>query len=86
MVDSTPGRKPANRLIWLLAAALVIAVAFIWFAKPAGESTQAPPAKPVAQSTDWTAEPQGPAVPVKLPDTPMTNTPDGEGAQQAKKE
>lgn len=86
MVDSVPGPKPATRLIWVLAAAVAIAAGFIWFARPAGDRTQAPPAKPVAQSTDWAAEPQGPAVPVELPKTPMTNAPQASEAQPAKKE
>lgn len=44
--------------------------------KGASPDAQASASAPAAQSTDWTQEnPTEPAVPVNLPNTPMTNAP-----------
>ena len=60
MQDSVSKRSPTHR----------------WYWRCQPEAQQAAPVPPVAKSTEWAAEPAGPAVPVNLPKTPMTNTPD----------
>jgi hypothetical protein len=56
--------------LWVaLLSALFILVA-AWFVDPLGYADQAEPAKTAAQS-EWTLAPDGPAVPVKLPEVPV---------------
>ncbi len=74
---SEPARETRPVGKWLGIAILVLLVigGAFWFARPAGEPAKVAPAEPVAQSTEWTEEPEGPAVPVTLPTTPLMNVP-----------
>jgi hypothetical protein len=58
-----------------MAFLIVVVAGVLWFAAPWETAKKAPPAEPVARSTDWAVEPTGPAVPVNLPKTQMTNVP-----------
>lgn len=68
-------KKPSSRWIWMFALILMFAVLFILFAKPLEMTQSIQPAKPVAQSTEWTTDPEGAAVPVNLPTTKLKAVP-----------
>jgi hypothetical protein len=76
MQDSVSKRSPNHRWYWLTALLAVVVAGALWLGALWGTGNKAAPVQPVAKSTEWTAEPTGPAVPVNLPKTPMTNTPD----------
>lgn len=59
-----------NKWLWLIIALAIALLLYGWFADPLGREDQpAPSPRPAAQSTEWTVEPTGPAVPVTLPQT-----------------
>ena len=65
-----------GRRLRIFLVILVLVAVIIWFVAPFGTTKQEAPVQPVTQSKDWAPEPTGPAVPVNLPKTPMTNVPD----------
>jgi hypothetical protein len=75
MNDPVRETKSAGKWLWLVALVVVVIGSLFWFAQPLGESEGDEAAKPVAQSTEWAEEPEGPAVPVTLPTTPLKNVP-----------
>lgn len=75
MTDPLRDRKPATRWIWTIALILLAIGATFWFAKPLAEPEKVESAEPVAQSTERAEEPEGYAVPVTLPETPLRNVP-----------
>jgi hypothetical protein len=60
--------KGASGTAWLWVALLCLFFFLViaWFADPLGYADQARPAR-AASSTEWTVAPEGPAVPVTLP-------------------
>jgi hypothetical protein len=75
MIDPMRETKTARKWLWPVIATLFVIGALFWFAKPLGESQKVGITKPAVQSTEWAEEPEGPAVPVTLPTTPMMNAP-----------
>lgn len=67
--------KPAHKWIWTIVLILLAIGATFWFAKPLGESEKGATTKPVAQSTEWAPVPEGSAVPLTLPQTPLKSVP-----------
>jgi len=53
----------------------MLVVVIVWFMNPLGQTADAPAPEEAGQSTEWAPAPEGPAVDVTLPQTPMTNTP-----------
>jgi hypothetical protein len=72
VTDPAPDNPPSKRLLKVVLVVVVIVAIFL-VAKPLGYRQPAPPEP---QSTEWANEPEGPAVPVTLPKTPMTNVPE----------
>jgi len=61
--------------MWLVIAAALaalLAIVLLFYAPLRGPTPDEAPASP---STEWTTAPEGPAVQVDLPDTPMRNVP-----------
>lgn len=56
----------------IVAIAIIVLLA-IWLLKPQAETTE--PRAQSTPSTEWTTAPEGPAVEVNLPETPMRNAP-----------
>lgn len=88
MSDPVRETKTAGKWLWPVVVTLLVIGALFWFAKPLGEPEKVGTAKPAAQSTEWAEEPKGPAVPVTLPTTPLTNVPiedrgESRGAEKA---
>jgi hypothetical protein len=75
MNDPVRKTRTASKWLWPVVVALFVIGALYWFAKPLGEPEKVLTAKPVAQSTEWAEDPEGPAVPVTLPTTPLKNVP-----------
>jgi len=77
--DPVSDVRPARKWLWVIVLILLFVLVIGWFANPLGTGTivepAVVPAEPVAPSTDLTPAPEGSAVPVTLPETPMTNTP-----------
>lgn len=67
-------RSP-SRWFWILTLIAMLVVVIVWFMNPLGEVERAPTVKETGQSTEWAPAPEGPAVDVTLPQTPMTNVP-----------
>jgi hypothetical protein len=77
MPDSISKPPASHRWYWLTALLALLVAGGIWLGalwEPVSKIPVA--AQPVAKATDWAVQPAGPAVPVTLPKTPMTNTPD----------
>lgn len=66
--------KASSKWFWILILLALFIVVVVWFANPLGKVEQPPPAQTVKQSTEWAPEPEGPAVEVNLPETPLKNT------------
>lgn len=76
MTKPTPSSRSSSKWFWILTLLALLALfilAVVWFAKPLGKVEQTPPPETAAQSTEWAPAPNGPAVDVKLPETPMKN-------------
>jgi hypothetical protein len=88
MSDPLGGSKTAKKWVRTLGLVLLAIGAAVWFARPLGEPTMVEPSRPAPQSTEWAPEPEGSAVPVTLPKTPMTNVPveDKGAAPEAEKD
>lgn len=72
---SSTGR--ANWL-WIVVILGLLALLVLWLLDPTGdvdEAALADPAAPQVEATGFVVAPTGPAVPVTLPDTPMTSAP-----------
>jgi len=76
MTEPVSERPPAKRWFWKICLILAVVAAILWFAVSLETGKKEPAGQPVARSTDWAPEPTGPVVPVTLPKTPMTNTPE----------
>lgn len=59
-------------LVIVTALVLLVAIVLLFYAPLRGPVPDEAPATP---STEWTTAPEGPAVPVDLPETPMRNAP-----------
>lgn len=75
MTSSNRHKKSNQKRTWTIVLILLAIGASLWFAKPLDVSRKAETSKPAAQSTEWALEPEGTAVPVTLPDTPLRNVP-----------
>jgi hypothetical protein len=75
MNDPVHETRSTGKWLWPVVVILIVIGALFWFAKPLGEPEKVGTAEPVAQSTEWTEVPAGPAVPVTLPTTPLKNVP-----------
>lgn len=67
---------PTDRSKWLwIGLILILLVVFVvWTLRSSGERDLVATV-PAGEETEWAVEPTGPAVPVILPTTPMTNAP-----------
>lgn len=70
MTDPARSDVTRKKRLWLFGLVLLAIAVSFWFARPLGEPTT----KPRAQSTEWAPEPEGEAVPVNLPTTPLKNS------------
>lgn len=73
MKKPTSSPKASSKLFWILTLLALLILTIVWFANPLGKVEQAPPPQAAAQSTEWAPAPEGPAVEVNLPETPMKN-------------
>ena len=73
MTKPTPSSRSSSKWFWILALLALFILTIVWFANPLGKVEQAPPPETAAQSTEWAPAPDGPAVDVRLPETPMKN-------------
>lgn len=73
VINPATGSDHSKTWAWMALLSLLIVGAVFWFFTRSEERLQPP--VPASQSKDWTVEPQGPAVPVNLPKTRMTNAP-----------
>jgi len=63
--------------LWMAVILALLVVLVVWFFGPVGDAGSQQAAAPEVESTDFVAEnPTEPAVPVTLPDTPMTSLPE----------
>jgi hypothetical protein len=78
MKMTDPARSDATRKkrLWMFGLVLLAIAVSFWFARPLGEPDKVEPGKPQAQSTEWAPEPEGEAVPVDLPTTPLKDVAD----------
>ncbi|WCT78605.1 hypothetical protein [Novosphingobium humi] len=76
MTDPASELPPARKWFSIALVILVLVVLFLWYSPHSGKPKQEQPVAPTPRSTEWAPEPTGPAVPVNLPRTPMTNVPD----------
>jgi len=76
MTDAAPHSRPGLRWLWWTGLLVAVALAVFWLGAPWQTGPKTGSAQPVAKSTNWAIEPTGPAVPVNLPKTEMTNAPD----------
>jgi hypothetical protein len=87
---SDPLREDSAMKKWVWAFLLVLLAigVTVWFARPWAEPTKVETSGPAPQSTEWAPEPEGSAVPITLPKTPMTNVPDEDkgAASETKKD
>ena len=65
----------ASKWLWPLVVALLTALLVIWFFSPLGDVPVSEPAPERTPSSEWTTAPEGPAVEVKLPVTPVRRAP-----------
>lgn len=72
MAEPAPAR---HRRLWIILIVIAVIILVVWLIQPAGNRQETASGPPVPQSTDWVAEPEGPHVPVTVPEVPMTNTP-----------
>jgi hypothetical protein len=61
--------------LWLALIALLFVALVAWAADPLGWADDAQPDRPAASAIEWTAAPEGPAIPVDLPDVPVKAVP-----------
>ena len=54
--------------LWLAVLAILFVVLIGWFLDPLGYAGKAEPGHSSVQSQEWTVAPDGPAVPVNLPE------------------
>lgn len=73
MAEPAPAGR--GKWLWIVVIVVLLVVLVAWLIRPAGEDSEIAADAPATQSTEWAVEPEGPKVPVTLPDTPMTNTP-----------
>jgi hypothetical protein len=70
-----------RRWLWPIAIALLTALLVILLFRPSAEAPVTEPAPTQTPSTEWTTAPEGSAVDVRLPKTPMRNVPADEQAE-----
>jgi hypothetical protein len=75
MREPSPPRKAGIQWIWVAVLLGLLILVIVWFSDPLGSIAGSPAADPTANPTEWTIEPTGPAVDVKLPETPLKNSP-----------
>jgi hypothetical protein len=73
MKKPTSSTKSSSKWFWILTLFALLVLVVVWFADPLGKVEDAPTQPPAAQSTEWAPAPEGPAVEVKLPETPVRN-------------
>ena len=73
MKKTTPSTRSGAKWFWILTLLGLFILAIVWFSNPLGKVEDAPAPKTAAQSTEWAPAPEGPAVDVKLPETPTKN-------------
>ena len=69
-----PAPSTAGNWFWPIVIALLGALAVIWLFAPIADSSTESAVKQTP-SPEWTTAPEGPAVPVDLPDAPMRQVP-----------
>lgn len=62
-----------TRGLWAALLLLFFILVVAWFADPLGYAKKAQPSE-TPPSRDWVAQPEGPAVPVRLPEVPIKKT------------
>jgi len=62
--------------LWIFAVFAILVIIGLFYFAPFHTVTPEEESTPTAPSTEWTEAPTGPAVPVDLPKTPMTNVPE----------
>lgn len=80
-------RSPARfrfstKVFWIAVLIALFVVTIVWFSNPLGTIEVSHRPEPVADPTEWTVAPSGPAVEVSLPETPLKNKPVGEPEDQ----
>jgi hypothetical protein len=73
MADAAPTGR--SKWLWIIVIIALLALLIIWLADPSGDADEAVAVAPEVEATDFVEAPTDPAVPVTLPDTPMTNAP-----------
>lgn len=67
-----------GKSLWIVLLIALLVVTIGWFADPLGKIEGSPAPQPVADPTEWTVAPSGPAVDVTLPQTILKGNPNGE--------
>ncbi len=75
MPEFNRNKMPASNWLWIIILALLFITAIVWFVNPMGRVKAAATITKAAPSTQWAPAATGPAVPVNLPTTLMTNAP-----------
>ena len=69
-----PATSAAGNWFWPIVIALLGALLVIWLFAPIADSSSEPAVKQTP-SPAWTTRPEGPSIPVDLPDAPMRQVP-----------
>jgi cytochrome c-type biogenesis protein CcmH/NrfF len=73
-IMAEPSFTGRSKWLWIVLVLVLLVVLAIWIARSQKERDLVVTV-PAGQETEWAVEPTGPAVPVTLPTTPMTNAP-----------
>lgn len=73
MKKPTSWTRTSSRWFWILTLLALFILVIVWFSDPLGKVEHAPPPETADQSIEWAPAPEGPAVDMNLPETPMKN-------------
>lgn len=73
MADAAPTGR--SKWLWIILIIALLALLIGWLVDPSGDADETVAAAPQVEATGFVEAPSDPAVPVVLPDTPMTNVP-----------
>jgi hypothetical protein len=82
MKPSPARSRFSTKFFWIAVLIALFAVTIAWFVNPLATIEGDRKPEPVANPTEWTVAPSGPAVEVRLPETPLKNRPVGEPEDQ----
>ena len=72
----SPARSRFSAMFfWIAVLVALFVVTIVWFANPLGTIEGSRRPETVADRTEWTVAPSGPAVEVTLPETPLKSKP-----------